>query len=74
MNNLKGYLIIGLSIIIASVIIYLSNITNLTSLDHCYSKVYKSKVMLNKKYKAYDTREENESNAAIEARYVCLNP
>ena len=45
MKNYKGHYIIGVSIIIASILISLTlfNKKN-SSLEHCYQKVYKSKL------------------------------
>lgn len=45
MKNYKGYFIIGASIIIASIIISLTIFNKkISSLEHCYQKVYKSKL------------------------------
>ena len=43
MKDIKGYIIIGLSIIISSLIVSLILFNKQTSsLEHCYEKVYKS--------------------------------
>ena len=85
-KNKQGYLIIGASIIIASIIVS-SFIFNkpTSSLDHCYQKVYKNeleKELENRKqleqlrkekdWEIYKFSETPEAEAAARARYICL--
>ena len=90
MKSYKGYYIIGASIIFASILISLTlfNKKNL-SLEHCYQKVYKSKlerqithlkeVERSRKEKGLPPYEKNwiqttaEERAAIYARRKCLD-
>ena len=90
MKNYKGYYIIGASIIIASILISLTLINKQSSsLEHCYQKVYKSKlerqithlkeIERSRKEKGLPPYEKNsiqttaEERAAIYARRECLN-
>ena len=48
MKHIKGYIIIGLSIIISSLIVSLTIYNKQTSsLEHCYQKVYKNELEKN---------------------------
>ena len=73
MKNLTGYFVLSVSIIVASIIIYMSNQKKLSSLDHCYYKVYASELKELENYKeAYPTQLIREENAARKARSHCL--
>ena len=90
MKNYKGYYIIGASIIIASILISFTLINKQSSsLEHCYQKVYKSKlerqithlktIERSRKEEGLPPYEKNwvqtsaEERAAIYARRECLN-
>ena len=86
MKNIQGYLIIGASIIIASIIVSVSIYNKeTTSLDDCYKKVYKSELKkeLKSRKKLEKLRKEKglemikhpkdaEATSAAMARYICL--
>ena len=87
MKNTKGFIIIGLSIIIGSLIISLTifnknySAKDISAKEHCYKKNYTDKLQdaknRNKKFnkKIQDdlkyTDEHMEANAAIKAIYNC---
>ena len=90
LNNRKynGFIIIAVSIIVAAIIISIPIYTkSVSSLDHCYKKVYKNQLerglltneRVNKKLldegkpkSKHFTREKAEADAAREARRRCL--
>ena len=62
MKNFKGFIIIGISIIIGAIIIAIPIYNkSISSLDHCYEKVYKRELRDG----------EAEAEAAIIARRYC---
>ena len=70
MKNFNGFIIIAISIIIGAIIIAIPIYNkSISSLDHCYKKVYSYE--LKEQPKRY-SKEKAESEAAIEARYSCL--
>ena len=83
MKNTKGFIIIGLSIIIGSLIISLTifnknySVKDLSAKEHCYKKNYTIELQdakkLNKQFKddVKYTDEYMEAEAAIEAIYKC---
>ena len=71
MKNLNGFIIIAISIIIGAIIIAIPIYNkSISSLDHCYEKVYIDE--LKRELKFNETKERAEANAAIEARDECL--
>jgi len=44
MKNIKGYIIVGISIIIGAIIISYTINNNLSAKDHCYKVSYKSNI------------------------------
>ena len=90
LNNRKynGFIIIAVSIVIAAIIISIPIYTkSVSSLDHCYKKVYKNQLerglltneRVNKKLldegqpkSQHFTREKAEADAARKARRQCL--
>ena len=83
MKNTKGFIIIGLSIIIGSLIISLTifnknySVKDLSAKEHCYKKNYTIELQdaqkLNKQFQddVKYTDEYMEAEAAIEAIYKC---
>ncbi len=72
MKDIKGYIIIGLSIIIGSIIIsYTIHNNNYTALDLCYKDVYAAEFESEKG--SSDTLIEAKAFAAKEAMYECTN-
>jgi hypothetical protein len=81
MKNIKGFIIIGLSIIIGSLIISLTifnknySAKDISAKEHCYKKNYTDKLQdaknRNKKFNFKYTDEHMEANAAIKAIYNC---
>ena len=72
MKDIKGYIIIGLSIIIGSIIIsYTIHNNNFTALDLCYKDVYAAELESAKENK--NTLIEAKDYAAKEAMYECTN-
>ena len=70
MKNFKGFIIIGISIIIGAIIIAIPIYNkSISSLDHCYEKVYKNE--LRRVIKQYTSKEKAEAEAAITARRFC---
>ena len=69
MKNFNGFIIIGISIIIGAIIIAIPIYNkSISSLDHCYEKVYKNELRgLSKNY----SKDEAEAEAAITARRFC---
>ena len=88
MKNYKGHYIIGVSIIIASILISLTLLNKQTSsLEHCYQKVYKNELEKNIKHNKdveksaiekglpvsiYTNLNASKANAAEYARRRCL--
>jgi predicted membrane protein len=72
MKNVQGYLIIGISIIIAAIVIVLFFPDQNYGKNDCYKKVYKHelKTKLNHKTLTYD-KEEAERSAAFNAKILC---
>ncbi len=74
MKNLKGFIIIAIAIITGAIIISIPIYNkSISSLDHCYKKVYKS--VLDYKIKNASSsfnREDAEAEAAKYARRNCL--
>ena len=71
MKNFNGFIIIAISIIIGAIIIAIPIYNkSISSLDHCYEKVYIDE--LKRELKFNETKERAEANAAIEARDECL--
>ena len=71
MKNLNGFIIIAISIIIGAIIIAIPIYNkSISSLDHCYEKVYIDE--LKGELKINRTKERAEANAAISARDECL--
>ena len=81
MKNTKGFIIIGLSIIIGSLIISLTifnknySAKDISAKEHCYKKNYTIELQdvknRNKKFNFKYTDEQMEANAAIKAIYNC---
>ncbi len=81
MKNTKGFIIIGLSIIIGSLIISLTifnknySAKDISAKEHCYKKNYTIELQdvknRNKKFNFKYTDEQMEAKAAIDAIYVC---
>ena len=77
MKNTKGFIIIGLSIIIGSLIISLTIFNkNYSAKEHCYKKNYTLELQdlkkSNKQFQDFKyTDEYMEAEAAIEAIYKC---
>ena len=77
MKNIKGFIIIGLSIIIGSLIISLTIFNkNYSAKEHCYKKNYTLELQdlkkSNKQFQDFKyTDEYMEAEAAIEAIYKC---
>ena len=83
MKNTKGFIIIGLSIIIGSLIISLTifnknySVKDLSAKEHCYKKNYTIELQdakkLNKQFKddVKYTDEYMEAEAAVDAIYKC---
>ena len=83
MKNIKGFIIIGLSIIIGSLIISLTifnknySAKDISAKEHCYKKNYTDELQAAKKNnKLFQddvkyTDEQMEANAAIDALYKC---
>ena len=70
MKNFKGFIIIGISIIIGAIIIAIPIYNkSISSLDHCYEKVYKDE--LRGEIKRWNSKERAEAEAAITARRSC---
>ena len=70
MKDVKGYIIIGLSIIIGSIIIsYTIHNNNYTALDLCYKDMFAAELETAKK--SGDTLIEAKAYAAEEAMYEC---
>ena len=88
MKKYNGFIIIAVSIVIAAIIISIPIYNkSISSLDHCYKKVYKNELSkelisnekINKKLldmgqpkSPYFTKENAEADAAEEARRQCL--
>tara|TARA_B100001057_G_C22607239_1_gene855165 strand:- start:598 stop:822 length:225 start_codon:yes stop_codon:yes gene_type:complete len=53
MKNIKGYIIIGISIIISAIIISYTINNNLSAKDHCYKVSYESNIERLKKHSDY---------------------
>ena len=71
MKNLNGFIIIAISIIIGAIIIAIPIYNkSISSLDHCYEKVYIDELKGELKFNR--TKERAEANAAITARDECL--
>ena len=72
MKNVQGYLIIGISIIIAAIVIVLFFPDQNYGKNDCYKKVYKDelKTNLNHKTLTYD-KESAEREAAFNAKILC---
>ena len=83
MKNIKGFIIIGISIIIGSLIISFTifnknySVKDLSAKEHCYKKNYTVELQVLKKFKKQFqddvkyTDEYMEAEAAIEAIYKC---
>ena len=83
MKNIKGFIIIGLSIIIGSLIISLTifnknySAKDLSAKEHCYNKNYTIELQDAKKFNKQIqddvkyTDEQMEADAAIDALYKC---
>tara|TARA_B100001057_G_scaffold89162_1_gene85366 strand:+ start:40 stop:258 length:219 start_codon:yes stop_codon:yes gene_type:complete len=70
MKNFNGFIIIAISIILGSIIISIPIYNkSISSLDHCYKKVYKDELKRELKNRS---KERAEANAAIYAREECL--
>ena len=70
MKNFNGFIIIAISIIIGSIIIAIPVYNkSISSLDHCYKKVYNYE--LKNSPKSY-SKEEAEAEAAKYARRKCI--
>ena len=70
MKNFNGFIIIAISIIIGAIIIAIPIYNkSISSLDHCYKKVYNYE--LKDAPKSY-SKEEAEAYAAEEARSTCI--
>ena len=88
MKKYNGFIIIAVSIVIAAIIISITIYNkSISSLDHCYKKVYKNELSrelisneeINKKLidkgqpkSPYFTKEKAEADAAKKARRKCL--
>ena len=79
MKDIKGYIIIGLSIIISSLIVSLILFNKQTSsLEHCYEIVYKNTIEKNIEHNKnlpvsiYTNLNASKANAAEYARRRCL--
>ena len=69
MKNFNGFIIIAISIIVGAIIIAIPIYNkSISSLDHCYKKVYKSEL---KNSPEYYSKEQSESRAARKARRQC---
>tara|TARA_A100001035_G_C27328259_1_gene297261 strand:- start:94 stop:312 length:219 start_codon:yes stop_codon:yes gene_type:complete len=69
MKNFNGFIIIAISIIVGAIIIAIPIYNkSISSLDHCYKKVYKSEL---KNSPEYYSKEQSESQAARKARRQC---
>ena len=53
MKNIKGYIIVGISIIIGAIIISYTINNNLSAKDHCYKVSYKSNIERDKEINYY---------------------
>ena len=53
MKNIKGYIIIGISIVIGAIIISYTINNNLSAKDHCYKVSYESNIERLKKHSDY---------------------
>ena len=81
MKNTKGFIIIGLSIIIGSLIISLTifnknySAKDISAKEHCYKKNYTIELQdvknRNKKFNFKYTDEQMEADAAVDAIYKC---
>jgi hypothetical protein len=81
MKNTKGFIIIGLSIIIGSLIISFTifnknySAKDLSAKEHCYKKNYIDELQdakkRNKKFDFKSTDEYMEADAAVDAIYKC---
>ena len=83
MKNTKGFIIIGLSIIIGSLIISLTifnknySVKDLSAKEHCYKKNYTDRLQDKKKINKQlrddvkYTDEQMEADAAVDAIYKC---
>ena len=82
MKSYKGYFIIGVAIIIASIIVSLTIYNKqISSLDDCYKKVYKSELKSQKKFNVHSKKQDKKTytrpiedlkaDAAIQARRDC---
>tara|TARA_B100000989_G_C19500342_1_gene453975 strand:+ start:119 stop:337 length:219 start_codon:yes stop_codon:yes gene_type:complete len=70
MKNFNGFIIIAISIIIGAIIIAIPIYNkSISSLDHCYEKVYSYELKNNLKYYS---KEEAEAEAAKYARRKCI--
>ena len=66
MKNIQGYLIIGISIIVAAIIIVLFFPDSNASVNHCYKKIYQ--------YQLGSSKDESDmSDAAVWAKEMCLD-
>ena len=74
MKNLKGFIIIAISIIIGAIIISIPIYNkSISSLEHCYKKVYKSRLSYEiKTLSSSLARDYAEAEAAKYARRKCL--
>jgi hypothetical protein len=72
MKNLQGYLIIGVSIIIAAIVIVLFFPGQNYGKNDCYKKAYKHELKEKLKHKTltYD-KESAERSAALNAKILC---
>ena len=69
MKKYNGFIMIAASIVIAAIIISIPIYNkSISSLDHCYKKVYKSEL---KNSPEYYSKEQSESRAARKARRQC---
>ena len=69
MKNFNGFIIIAISIIVGAIIISIPIYNkSISSLDHCYKKVYKNEL---KNQPEYFSKEKSESSAARKARRKC---
>ena len=70
MKKYNGFIMIAASIVIAAIIISIPIYNkSISSLDHCYKKVYKDELKRELKNRS---KERAEANAAIYAREECL--
>ena len=63
MKNIKGYIIIGISIIIGAIIISYTISNNLSAKDHCYKVSYQSNIERLKKYSDWPNWKQKEKAA-----------